>query len=234
MARCMLCSSVVGDGDVVCPHCGGAVTEDAGSHDAGVPGAGSHGAGGDDPTRVTGPGADLAPWDDVTRVQPDPGADQWVAPPAPGYGAPGYGAPPAGYEVYGPEAYAASTYGPQPYGAPSEFAGGYGPPVYAGGYGYGAPAYGAPVFQPRPPTDGMALGAFLTSLLSLVLTFACGVTIIGCPVGAVLGHVALRRIARNGAEGRGLALAGVIIGWIGTALLVLGIAIFVAVVAASA
>jgi len=34
--------------------------------------------------------------------------------------------------------------------------------------------------------------------------------------GAVLGHITLRQIDQNGESGRGLALAAVIIGWVGT------------------
>jgi len=63
-----------------------------------------------------------------------------------------------------------------------------------------------------------------------VMTFATGFSILACPVGAVLGHVALRRMAENGKGGRGLALAGIIIGWFGTALVVLGTAILIAVI----
>jgi hypothetical protein len=66
-----------------------------------------------------------------------------------------------------------------------------------------------------------------------VTAFGVGITILACPVGAVLGHVALRRIAENGKQGHGLALAGIIIGWIGTALLVLLTAFVVAVIASA-
>jgi hypothetical protein len=79
----------------------------------------------------------------------------------------------------------------------------------------------------------MALAAFLTSLIGLVLTFGVGFSILACPVGAILGHVALRRIGESGKGGRGMALAGIIIGWFGTALLVLGVAILVSVIVAA-
>lgn len=92
------------------------------------------------------------------------------------------------------------------------------------GYGYGPPS---------APIEGLALGALLTSVLGLVLAFSCVIPIVACPVGAVLGHVALRRIAEKGTTGRGLALAGIIVGWIATGLVVLGVAIYIAVVVAS-
>jgi hypothetical protein len=69
----------------------------------------------------------------------------------------------------------------------------------------------------------MALASFITSVAGLVLTLAVGITILACPVGAVLGHVSRRRIAQTGLRGDGFALAGIVIGWIGTALLVIGI-----------
>lgn len=43
------------------------------------------------------------------------------------------------------------------------------------------------------------------------------------PVGIVLGHISLAQIKRTGEKGRGLAIAGLVIGYIFTALLVLSI-----------
>ena len=43
-------------------------------------------------------------------------------------------------------------------------------------------------------------------------------------VSAVMGHFALRQIKKTGERGRGLALAAVIIGWIGTAVIAWAIA----------
>ncbi len=39
-------------------------------------------------------------------------------------------------------------------------------------------------------------------------------------VGAILGHVAMSQIKKTGEQGRGIALAGVIIGWAFTALVI--------------
>jgi hypothetical protein len=39
-------------------------------------------------------------------------------------------------------------------------------------------------------------------------------------VGAILGHVAMGQIKKTGEQGRGIALAGVIIGWAFTALVI--------------
>jgi len=43
------------------------------------------------------------------------------------------------------------------------------------------------------------------------------------PVGIVLGHISLAQIKRTGEQGRGLAIAGLVIGYIFTGLLVLSI-----------
>ncbi|MDP9429602.1 MAG: DUF4190 domain-containing protein [Actinomycetota bacterium] len=47
------------------------------------------------------------------------------------------------------------------------------------------------------------------------------------PVGLVLGIIARRQIRETGEQGSGLALAGIIVGGIGTALVVLGFLFFV-------
>jgi hypothetical protein len=72
---------------------------------------------------------------------------------------------------------------------------------------YGPPAYGA--YAP-PETNGLAVASLVCSLAGF---FACGVPTI---VGVVLGHVARGQIRRS--EGRqtgdGLALAGLIVGYL--------------------
>ena len=42
-------------------------------------------------------------------------------------------------------------------------------------------------------------------------------------VGAIVGHVALGQIKKTGEEGRGLALAAVIVGWTLTGLAIIGV-----------
>ena len=64
-----------------------------------------------------------------------------------------------------------------------------------------------------PSTNGMAIAALIVSLVS------CG------PVGLILGIISLNQIKVSGEQGRGMALAGVIIGalstlaWIGVIVL---------------
>jgi hypothetical protein len=63
-------------------------------------------------------------------------------------------------------------------------------------------------------TNGLAVAA-------LVCAVAGVFTGISAPVGAVLGHVALRQVAQTGEEGEGLAKAAIWVGWILTGLAVL-------------
>ena len=72
-------------------------------------------------------------------------------------------------------------------------------------------------------TNGLAVGAFVSSLLGLL----CGVGLI---VGLVLGYIAKSQIDRSGGVqgGRGLAVAAIVIGWIGVGLSVLWLIVIVA------
>ena len=72
-----------------------------------------------------------------------------------------------------------------------------------------------------PSTNGMAIASLVCSLAGLA---TCGLTSI---VGAILGHVARRQIRERGEGGDGLALAGIISGWIIFALAAAGIALYV-------
>jgi hypothetical protein len=47
------------------------------------------------------------------------------------------------------------------------------------------------------------------------------ITAISAPIGAVLGHIALRQIGQTGEEGASLAKAAIWVGWIITGLIVL-------------
>jgi hypothetical protein len=89
--------------------------------------------------------------------------------------------------------------------------------------GYGAaPAYGQPYVVAARPTNGMALAAMIVALAGLV-------TCIAFPVGAVLGHVALKQVRQTGEQGEGFAKTGIIVGWIGTGLMIIGCGLYVAV-----
>jgi hypothetical protein len=119
------------------------------------------------------------------------------APPPP----PGY--PPAGY---GPPGQGAPGYAPAGYGQPGYPPAGYGPRP-----GYGPPGY-PPVYG--RPTNTMAI-------LALVMAF------VFAPAGLVLGIVARRQIRQTGEDGDGLALAGIIVGGIVTAIFVFFIVLWI-------
>ncbi len=73
----------------------------------------------------------------------------------------------------------------------------------------------------RPRTNGMAVGALVCGIAQF---FTLGLTTIPA---VVLGHMARHRIRRSGEEGEGLALAGLVLGWVGVALWVLFIGFIV-------
>lgn len=108
---------------------------------------------------------------------------------------------------------------PDPY-SPGSSPAGAPPPVYPQ-TAYGPPGYG---YQPYPmpavrPTNGLAIAALICSLSGMVVGLSA-------PVGAILGHVALRQIRERGEEGQGMALAGVIVGWVITGLYAVGCAFY--------
>lgn len=62
--------------------------------------------------------------------------------------------------------------------------------------------------------SGLAIASFVTSLATIFVT--AGFLSF---IGAILGHVSLSQMKKTGStENRGLAVAGVIIGWVSTAL----------------
>jgi hypothetical protein len=85
--------------------------------------------------------------------------------------------------------------------------GGYQPANY-----YGGPP-GPPTYQAK--TNGLAIAAMILGILGF---FTCGVTSV---LALILGHVASGQIKRTGENGQGMALAGIILGWILTGLWIL-------------
>ncbi len=129
-----------------------------------------------------------------TDPQPPP---QGVYPPPPGYGpspgAPGYG-PPPGQPGYGPG-----------YGQP-----GYGQPGYGQPPGY--PPYPPAYLIPNPPNNGLAIASMVLGIAGLVMIF-----IIGPILALVFGYIARGQIDQSEGRqgGRGFAIAGIVMGWIG-------------------
>lgn len=85
------------------------------------------------------------------------------------------------------------------------------PPPYGGQQWGGA----APAYSPASTTNTMAIVALVGSLV-----FA--------PLGIIFGHIARGQIRRTGEGGAGLALAGLIIGYVSVALAILALIFVVA------
>lgn len=160
---------------------------------------------------------------DLTPPQPqDPNpAAEAVSPPPPAAAYPA-AAPPPYAPGYPPASYATPGYPPASPGIAPPPGQGYASPA-----GY-APAYGYAGYAPAPRTNGLAVTAMVSSLVGVALSWTA-VLALGVVVGVITGHIALRQIARTGERGRGMALAGVIIGWISigfTLVIVLGVVIW--------
>jgi hypothetical protein len=146
---------------------------------------------------------------------PPPPAPLFPPPPmasAPDAPAPGYpGAP-----------YGAATAG-QPYLSPPQapYPGGYPPPP-------GQPPYKAPYqgpyqapyqpayFQPAPPgqrTNGLAIASLILGIVWL--------SWIGSILALIFGYIALGQIKKQHEGGRGMAIAGIVLGWVGVATAIL-------------
>ena len=122
---------------------------------------------------------------------PPPAAAQ---PPPPAYPP----APPA--PVYPPAAaYPQAAYPPP---APGAY-----PPPIPGGY---APA--------RPKTNPLALTSMITGIAGVTIGFCLWFFPVLPILAIVFGHIGLSQIRRQGTSGRGMAIAGLVTGYIGLAL----------------
>ncbi|WP_404432661.1 DUF4190 domain-containing protein [Microbacterium lacus] len=159
-------------------------------------------------TDPTSSGADITPSDTQPTVP-------YAPPTGPAYG---HVAPPA-YGQAAPPAFSGPT--PPPYGS-------------APAYGGAAPAYGSVPVYGNAPAYG-AYGAAKTNTLAVVSLIASiagmlFVPFIGSLVGVITGHMSLSQITRTSESGRGMALAGTIIGWVGVGLSVVGIIVLLALI----
>jgi FKBP-type peptidyl-prolyl cis-trans isomerase/Domain of unknown function (DUF4190) len=126
------------------------------------------------------------------------------------------GVPPSGYgyQPYGHSPYGSTPYGNPPPGPPP--GGGYPPGGYpAGPYvpgGYPFP----PGYMGSPGTSAFAVASLVIGIVSLLF---CG---LGSILAVVFGHIGLARTSRPQApeSGRGMAIAGLVLGYIGLVVLV--------------
>ena len=122
----------------------------------------------------------------------------------------------------------------QPYDQPQ-----YQQPQYQQPYPpYGAPQPSGypPPYQVTPPNDGLGLAAMIIGIVSLVLSCGYGIGLLGAPAALIMGRISMKRIDRSQGTlgGRGMALAGFILGIIGTVLLVLAIIAVVVIIVIAA
>jgi Domain of unknown function (DUF4190) len=147
--------------------------------------------------------------DDENLYRGDPPPPAGPPPGSPGpYGQPGYAQPGPAQPAYAQPGYGQHGYAPPP---------GYAPP------GYPPPGYGPPGYPPVyvRPTNTMAI-------LALVMAF------VFAPAGLILGIVARKQIRETGEDGDGLALAGIIVGGIVTAIFAFFIVLWIIAFAAFA
>ncbi|WP_116449965.1 DUF4190 domain-containing protein [Blastococcus litoris] len=108
---------------------------------------------------------------------------------------------------------------PPPAGPPP----GYGQPPPGYGQPYGQPGYPPPGYPPQgygyPPVYGRPTNTM--AILALVMAF------VFAPAGLILGIVARKQIRQTGEDGDGLALAGIIVGGIVTAIIVFFIVLWI-------
>lgn len=90
------------------------------------------------------------------------------------------------------------------------------PPPAPPSYGQQTTGYGT---QTGPKTNGLAIASLVLGIAGLVF-YACGV---GSILALVFGYMARGQIDRDPQNqgGRGMAIAGIIMGWIGIAILVI-------------
>jgi hypothetical protein len=164
--------------------------------------------------------------EDGTPTTPTPGSGPWptpdqaaaqqppVTPPAPpaapapapyvsGYEAPASTAPAPAATPYGaPQAPTPAYTGATGYPAAPAAPAYPGAPTYPGapGAGYGATPYPGPTPGGTSGTDGVSIAALVTGVLLLGI------------VPIVLGIIGLGRTRRNGTGGRGMAIAGIVLG----------------------
>jgi len=118
--------------------------------------------------------------------------------------------PPPGHSGYTPQpgyspAHATAAYTPQP------GHGGYPPPA---GVGYGAPSYSPP---PSQGTNGFAIAALIFGIIG------------GALLGFIFGFIALSQTKRTGQNGRGMAIAGIVL----SALWTIGVLLLITLAVAS-
>ena len=112
--------------------------------------------------------------------------------------------PEAGQPYYAGPPPTGQPYPQQPYYPPAPPASPYPPPGYPPPYPYPYP--------PARTTNGMAIASMVLGILWIYW--------IGSILALVFGYVARDQIKKNGQAGDGMAIAGIVLGWVGVGILI--------------
>ncbi|MFT4052379.1 MAG: DUF4190 domain-containing protein [Microbacterium sp.] len=101
------------------------------------------------------------------------------------------------------------------------------PPAYAPRYGAASPLEATPGvppplphgYGPVPRTNGLAIASMVLSILGVIGVLP----LVGSVAGTIMGHISLRQVVRSGEDGHAMALAGVIVGWVGIGMVLLAV-----------
>lgn len=101
-------------------------------------------------------------------------------------------------------------------------------PYTGGPAGYPAYGYNTPqaVLGPQQQTNGLAIASMVVSIISMVGLLCYGLGGFLGVVGAILGHVSRKQIKERQQSGDGMALAGVIVGWVAVVLAIIVVTLF--------
>lgn len=85
---------------------------------------------------------------------------------------------------------------------------------------FGQPRYAYPV-QPQQPTSGMAVASMVLGIVGVTV----GWFLLGIPafLAIIFGHIALTEIKKGAKSGKGMAVAGLVLGYIVGSIVVIGI-----------
>ncbi len=83
-----------------------------------------------------------------------------------------------------------------------------------------------PYYQQVPSTNALAIVSLIAGITGLTIFFG-----FGSVVALITGYIAKRQILERSEGGEGMAKAGIIMGWIGVVLVVLGVCLWVALMA---
>ncbi len=157
-------------------------------------------------------------------------ADPYAAPSNP------YTAPPqypgqqfgGGQQQFGQQPYGQDPYGQQGFAGQQQYPGQQGFPAYPG---QGAPGYPAPGYGQTTGNNPLAIASLSAGIIAFPWSCIPVLSLLG-PVIAiaaiVMGIIAINQTKKTGQQGRGMAIAGVVLGGVYIALAVIGVIVLIA------